>query len=140
MKVYKTVRGLQNFLKAQRKKRKKIGFVPTMGALHQGHLELVKNSKRENDITVVSIFVNPTQFDNKDDLKKYPRILDADANLLKTVDCDVLFAPSVTQVYPKDLKPTPPLNLKGLDQVMEGEFRDGHFDGVVQVVKRLLPS
>lgn len=138
MKIYKTVRGLQNHLNTLKKQGKSIGFIPTMGALHDGHLSLVRSAQKKCDITVVSIFVNPTQFDDKKDLDKYPRVLEDDAQKLKSINTTVLFAPQVNQVYPKDAKPFKAIDLKGLDLVLEGEFRPGHFDGVVQVVKRLL--
>lgn len=109
-----------------------------MGALHEGHLSLVKKSVEENDITVVSIFVNPTQFNEKTDLDKYPRNLKKDADLLKAVHVDYIFAPSVTQIYPRTMQKTPKLDISDLTQSMEGPNRPGHFDGVVQVVYRLL--
>ena len=114
-----------------------IGFVPTMGALHQGHLSLIKQAKKENQCVVCSIFVNPTQFNDKDDLKNYPRPLERDQQLLKKHNCDILFIPNVEEVYPGDLL-TPHVDLDGLDQKMEGKLRPGHFAGVVQVVHRLL--
>ena len=137
MKTYKTVKGLQSYLNKQRKAGKTIGFSPTMGALHAGHISLVKSSQSQNDINVVSIFVNPTQFDDKKDLDKYPRLLEEDSKLLRSVKLDVLFAPNLNEIYPKDYH-FDPIDLKGLDRVMEGKFREGHFDGVVEVVKRLL--
>lgn len=117
---------------------KKIGFVPTMGALHEGHLALVKRAVSENDICVVSIFVNPTQFNNKTDLEKYPRNLEADAALLQTVGCGLVFAPSDADIYTdKELKSVFEFDFGGLDKVMEGKFRPGHFNGVVQIVSKL---
>jgi pantoate--beta-alanine ligase len=114
-----------------------IGFVPTMGALHEGHLSLVKKAKSENDICVVSIFVNPIQFNNKEDLEKYPRNLEKDAQYLGTVlgKNDVIFAPSVEEMYPSE--PTEKYDFASLESVMEGKFRPGHFNGVAIVVKRL---
>ncbi|MCL4148399.1 UNVERIFIED_CONTAM: hypothetical protein GTU68_029247 [Idotea baltica] len=109
-----------------------------MGALHSGHIALMKRSIKENDITVCSIFVNPTQFNVKSDLDKYPRTLKADAEKLAKANVDYLFAPSVKEVYPSGTKKSVKVNLKGLDKLMEGEFRPGHFEGVVQVVHRLL--
>ncbi len=138
MKVYKTVKGLQAYLKPFRKKRKKIGFVPTLGALHEGHMSLIKLSKEKSDITVCSIFVNPTQFNETSDLEKYPRTYEADSALLIAEGCDVLFFPSAPQVYPKDIETEVKIDFGKLDKVMEGAFRPGHFDGVAQVVKRLL--
>lgn len=113
-----------------------VGFVPTMGSLHQGHLELVKTAKKKADIVIVSVFVNPTQFNNAKDLETYPRNLDADAELLKTVGCDVLFAPTEKEVYPTKPQKVE-IDLNGLDSVMEGAFRPGHFEGVLMVVNRL---
>lgn len=114
---------------------KKIGFVPTMGALHEGHLSLVKECKKNSDVTVVSIFVNPTQFNDSEDLKRYPRTLDKDVELLKTVDCDIIFAPSVEEIYPEP--DTRKFDFGYLETVMEGAKRPGHFNGVGQVVSRL---
>lgn len=117
---------------------KSIGFVPTMGALHEGHKALIKQSVAENDFTIVSIFVNPTQFNNADDLKKYPRNLDKDADLLQEIGCDVIFAPDANEMYEKEeMASTFNFDFGGLDQVMEGRFRPGHFNGVVQVVSKL---
>ena len=112
-----------------------IGFVPTMGALHQGHISLVKKSKKENDFTVVSIFVNPTQFNNQQDLKKYPRTEEKDAKLLKEAGVDVLFIPSVEEMYPQQTA-SQLFNFNGLENQMEGKFRPGHFDGVATIVKK----
>lgn len=116
----------------------RIGFVPTMGALHQGHLSLVMRSKRENEVTVVSIFVNPTQFNDSRDLEKYPRTLDADINLLSQVGCDIVFAPTVDEMYPeKDIRI---FNFGTLETVMEGKHRPGHFNGVAQIVSKLFDA
>jgi len=112
-----------------------IGFVPTMGALHEGHLSLVRQARRENEIVVTSVFVNPIQFNNSEDLEKYPRDLDHDLNMLKEVGCDIVFAPDVAEMYPE--KPTETYNFGALETVMEGAFRPGHFNGVAIVVKRL---
>ncbi len=112
-----------------------VGFVPTMGALHKGHLSLIRESKRENDITVCSIFVNPTQFNNPHDLKNYPRNFEQDLALLQKEQCDVVFHPSVEEMYPEP--PTETFDFGPLDKVMEGAFRPGHFNGVATVVKRL---
>lgn len=113
----------------------KVGFVPTMGALHRGHLSLLKRSMKENDFNIVSIFVNPTQFNNSDDLEKYPRTIEADLNLLKKAGCDAVFIPTVTEIYPKGQK-SEKFDFNGLEFQMEGKFRQGHFDGVGTVVKR----
>ena len=112
-----------------------IGFIPTMGALHQGHLSLVRLSRSENQITVVSVFVNPTQFNDPGDLKKYPRMPEQDSALLENEGVDFLYMPEVEDVYPdSELNK---FDLGGLDQVMEGKFRPGHFSGVADVVYRL---
>lgn len=121
-----------------RKKGNTIGFVPTMGALHTGHLSLVKKSIKENDLTIVSIFVNPTQFNNKIDLAKYPRTLEADLSLLMPLKVDIVFNPSVQEIYPLGDTEGLDIDLGGLDTYMEGAFRPGHFKGVAQVVRRLL--
>jgi len=124
-----------NFVKEQRKNGKTIGFVPTMGALHQGHLDLMNRAKKENDLLIVSIFVNPIQFNNSVDLEKYPRDLNADAKLLEDIGCDVLFAPSVIEMYPE--KATIEYDFGLLETVMEGASRPGHFNGVGIVVSKL---
>ena len=126
---------LQSAVKAFREKGKTIGFVPTMGALHQGHLSLVTKCLKDNDVCVVSIFVNPTQFNNKEDLEKYPRDVERDCRLLAGVGASVVFAPSVEEVYPET--DTRQFDFGQLDKVMEGKFRPGHFNGVAQVVSRL---
>lgn len=133
-----TVEDLQKKLDKERVKGKTIGFTPTMGALHDGHGELVRLSLERNDVSVVSIFVNPTQFNEKSDLDSYPRTLKADEKLLKKLGKVIIFAPSPSEVYPKGLKTKVKVDLGGLDEQMEGAFRPGHFEGVVQVVKRLL--
>ena len=135
MEIFKTISELQQSLKADRDKGLLIGFVPTMGALHKGHLSLVEQAAKENDRVVVSIFVNPTQFNDPNDLKNYPRNLDADAGLLSTVVCDYIFVPSVTEIYPDS--DTREFDFGTLETVMEGHFRPGHFNGVAQVVSKL---
>ena len=135
MQVLNTKNELINLLGQYRKEGKKIGFVPTMGALHSGHLSLVKESKKNSDLTVVSIFVNPTQFNDPEDLKRYPRTLEKDVELLKTVDCDLVFAPSVEEIYPEP--DTRKFDFGYLESMMEGAKRPGHFNGVGQVVSRL---
>lgn len=132
--VFKSVKSLQKRLHNERKNAS-IGFFPTMGALHHGHLELVKRALQENDIVVVSIFVNPTQFNNPDDLEKYPRMLEKDIELLNEVGEIIVFAPDVDTVYPSNFEKIN-IDLGKLGEVMEGEFRPGHFDGVMNVVKR----
>lgn len=138
MKTITSVDQLQKTLNSYRRANKKIAFIPTMGALHDGHLSLINQGNKKADITVCSIFVNPTQFNNKEDLKKYPRTLKADADLLRKHKCDILFAPGVNEIYPPGLKTKVDIPLNKLDQVMEGKFRPGHFAGMLQVVKRLL--
>lgn len=130
-----TIKDLKNLLQNFKTEGKKIGFVPTMGALHAGHLSLVDNSVKENDTTVVSIFVNPTQFNDKADLEKYPRTLDADCELLNKNKVDIVFAPSVEEIYPEP--DTRVFDFGNIDKVMEGAHRPGHFNGVAQVVSRL---
>jgi pantoate--beta-alanine ligase len=112
-----------------------IGFVPTMGALHEGHLSLVRRSKSQNNFTVVSVFVNPTQFNDRLDLKKYPRMPEKDLDMLRTTGCDVVFMPDEKEIYPEP--DTREFDFGGLDKVMEGKHRPGHFNGVAQVVTRL---
>ena len=135
MKLFEKIVDLQNELFEVRKEGKKIGLVPTMGALHQGHASLVKRSVKENDVTVVSVFLNPTQFNDKADLERYPRNLDADCKLLEECHADYVFAPSVKEMYP-----TPDnrqFDFPPVTSVTEGAKRPGHFNGVCQVVSRL---
>jgi len=113
-----------------------VGLVPTMGALHAGHMSLVRKAKSECDTVAVSVFVNPTQFNDKNDLANYPRTLEADCKKLQAEGCDIVFAPSVTEIYPEGWK-RPEYDLGGLDKVMEGVCRPGHFAGVTEVVGRL---
>lgn len=135
MKVVFTKVELKALLDVSRKEGKKIALVPTMGALHEGHASLVRRSVAENDITVVSVFVNPTQFNDKNDLQNYPRTLDADCKLLDTVGADIVFAPTVEEMYPEE--DTRVFSFAPLDTVMEGSFRPGHFNGVAQIVSKL---
>jgi pantoate--beta-alanine ligase len=116
---------------------KTIGFVPTMGALHEGHLTLIRRAKQENDVCVSSVFVNPTQFNNKEDLARYPRNLAMDAAMLESNGCDLLFAPAVAEMYPEGEKEMLNLEFGMLDKVMEGKFRPGHFNGVATIVHKL---
>ncbi len=129
---------LQQKLQLLKIEGKSIGFVPTLGALHEGHSNLIRKSKRQSDITVCSIFVNPTQFNDVKDLEKYPRTLDADSALLKGLKTDFLYIPDKNEIYPKGLDTKVHLDFGNLFTVMEGAHRPGHFEGVVQVVKRLL--
>lgn len=135
MTVIFTVAELRSVLSECRAAGKTIGLVPTMGALHTGHASLVKRSVDENEITVVSIFVNPTQFNDKNDLMNYPRSLEADCALLDAVGADIVFAPEVEEMYPEP--DTRVFSFAPLDEVMEGPFRPGHFNGVAQIVSKL---
>lgn len=135
MKVVNTIKELNELLEMYRGEGKAVGLVPTMGALHAGHLSLVKRAMAENDAVVVSIFVNPTQFNDKNDLKNYPRTLDADCVLLESVGATVAFAPSVEEMYPT--ADTREFSFGMLDKVMEGACRPGHFNGVAQIVSKL---
>lgn len=135
IKVFNKIVDLQNQLFEDRKKGKEIGFVPTMGALHEGHASLVRRSVKENGITVVSVFVNPTQFNDKNDLKNYPRTLEADCELLEKCGADYVLAPSVEEMYPEP--DTRQFEYPPVSTVMEGAHRPGHFNGVCQVVSRL---
>ena len=138
MLVFKKVADLQHWLDAERAAGKTVGFAPTMGALHEGHLSLVHAARAAGDIAVVSIFVNPTQFNDSKDLEKYPRMPEHDMALLLTAGCDALFMPAVEEVYPPGVDLNVRLDFRHLDQVMEGIFRPGHFIGMATVVKRLL--
>jgi len=137
-KTIQTVQDLQSLITSHKAQGKNIGFVPTMGALHAGHLTLLQQSIDANDITICSIYVNPTQFDNKEDLAKYPQVLDADVKLLESIGVDYCFAPSNPEIYPDGMDYAIEVNLDGIDEKLEGEHRPGHFAGVVQVVHRLL--
>ena len=138
MEVIKTNEELRKRIDQLKEEGKSIGFVPTLGALHMGHASLIKKCKRISDITICSIFVNPTQFNDPKDLDKYPRTLEADSEMLIDLETDILYLPDNSEVYPKDLEVKVELDFGNLFSVMEGEHRPGHFDGVVQVVKRLL--
>ena len=135
MKVFKKIVDLQNALFYERKQGKKIGLVPTMGALHEGHASLVRRSVSDNGVTVVSVFVNPTQFNDKNDLKNYPRDLDSDCRLLDECGADYVLAPDVDEMYPAP--DTRQFEYPPVSTVMEGAHRPGHFNGVCQVVSRL---
>lgn len=138
MKIISSIQELQADIKAVKAKGKTIGFVPTMGALHAGHKSLVARSISENDFNVVSIFVNPTQFNNLSDLEKYPRNIERDAEMLGAIGCDLIFAPQPEDIYTEDeLTGRFDFDFAGLDKVMEGKFRPGHFNGVVQIVSKL---
>ena len=120
------------------KKNQSIGFVPTMGALHNGHISLVKRCVEENDICVASVFVNPTQFNDKSDLERYPRTPEADCAMLQEAGCDVVFMPTVAEMYPEE--DTRQFNFGSLETVMEGKYRPGHFNGVAQIVSKLFDA
>ena len=138
MQIITTKAALQTAVQQCKKEGKTIGLVPTMGALHQGHASLVKCAVADNDICVVSVFVNPTQFNNKEDLAKYPRNIERDAELLSSIGAHYVFAPTPEEMYSaEEMNTTFAFDFAGLDKVMEGKMRPGHFNGVVQVVSRL---
>lgn len=135
MKIISHISDLQNQVQAIKSAGLSIGFVPTMGALHAGHMALIARAKKECDVVISSVFVNPTQFNNSEDLKLYPRTPDKDAELLESHGCDLAFFPNAAEMYPSGWV-RPFVDLNGIDRVMEGEFRPGHFEGVVEVVGR----
>lgn len=135
MLIFTKIKSLQQKIKSL-KNGATIGFVPTMGALHEGHLSLVEKAKKENDIVVVSIFVNPTQFDNADDLINYPKTIEKDLSLLKSFNCDIVFTPTPEEIYADDIQ-SQSFDFDGLEFQMEGKFRAGHFNGVGTIVERL---
>lgn len=135
MNIYKSIEDLQAFVEAERAKGLRIAFVPTMGALHAGHLSLVRRALSECDRCIVSVFVNPTQFNDPRDLETYPRTLEADSTLLASVGASALFAPEVSTIYPEE--DTRTFEVGAVAEVMEGRYRPGHFNGVMQVVSRL---
>lgn len=138
MQILTTKQALQSAVQACKIAGQTIGLVPTMGALHEGHATLVRRAVEENDICVVSVFVNPTQFNNKEDLAKYPRDINRDAELLRSIGAQYIFAPTPEEMYSaEEMNTTFAFDFAGLDQVMEGKMRPGHFNGVVQVVSRL---
>jgi pantoate--beta-alanine ligase len=137
---FKKINTLQTYLNQQRINGKKIGFVPTMGALHAGHLSLLEAARNACDLLVCSIFVNPTQFNDPKDYEKYPITLDTDIQLLASANTDILFLPAVTELYPEGTSSLEKYPLGFLEQILEGEFRPGHFQGVCQVMKRLLDA
>ncbi|WP_299666867.1 pantoate--beta-alanine ligase [uncultured Polaribacter sp.] len=136
MKIFNSKKDLKDCILEHKRNKKTIGFVPTMGALHRGHLSLIEKAKEKNDIVVISVFVNPTQFDNIEDLNKYPKTLENDIKLLESVATDVLFCPSVEEIYAENIV-SKNFNFDGLEHQMEGKFRKGHFDGVGTIVKTL---
>ncbi len=138
--VLKRIKDLQKYLKPLIKNGKQLGFVPTMGALHRGHLALIKESKSDCDLTICSIFVNPTQFNDKNDFDKYPITIDKDIEMLHDAGCDVLFLPTVKEMYPTGFGNAKAINFGFLAQTLEGEHRPGHFDGMAQIVEKLLKA
>lgn len=136
--ILKYVADVASQLKKIRFAKSSIGFVPTMGALHKGHISLLQKCKEKCDITICSIFINPTQFNNADDFKKYPVTLENDIYLLEKKGCDILFLPEVSEIYPEGSISKKHFDLGYLENILEGKFRPGHFQGVCQVVKRLL--
>ena len=130
MKIVNSIKELKSYLAEEKRNNKQIGFVPTMGALHDGHLSLVERCVKENDVCVVSVFVNPTQFNDKHDLETYPRTLDKDCTLLEPAGCDYVFAPSAEEMYPEP--DTRTFDFGTVSAVMEGARRPGHFNGVAQ--------
>ena len=136
MKVLKSKKTLIDYVERQREMGKKIGFAPTMGALHQGHLSLYKAAKKENDEVISSIFVNPTQFNNPDDFQKYPKTLEKDLELLEKAGVDAVYVPNVEEMYPDGLN-SKKYDFDGLENEMEGKYRPGHFDGVGTIVEEL---
>ncbi len=138
MKIFTRTAAIHAYLSSEKNAGKTVGFVPTMGALHQGHISLIRASRKENDITVCSLFVNPSQFNDAEDLQKYPRNHDVDLAMLTEENCEVAFLPTVLEVYPPGLETAVNVDLEGLDRRLEGKFRPGHFDGMMEVVHRLL--
>ncbi len=136
MKILKTRKEVNNTLRNKLLNNASLGFVPTMGALHSGHLTLIKQAIDENDLSICSIFVNPTQFNNKQDLEKYPRTIEKDIQLLESINCDYLFLPTVEEMYPQG-EENIQFDFGNLEKVMEGKDRPGHFQGVGIIVKKL---
>jgi pantoate--beta-alanine ligase len=136
--LFKNSNQLTQYLEAQRSKGFKTGFCPTMGALHPGHLSLIESSKKENDITIASIFVNPAQFNDPKDFDKYPITIERDIDMLEEAGCDILFMPPVNEIYPQGFKKSNQYKLGVLETTLEGEYRPGHYQGVCMVMERLL--
>lgn len=136
--IFKKAKDLIKYLQKQKTIKGPIGFVPTMGALHEGHLSLIEESKKKAGTTIVSVFVNPTQFNNKEDLEKYPRSVSKDVLLLEEKSCDILFLPDEKEIYPDEQSKRKHFDLGYLENILEGKFRPGHFQGVCLVVERLL--
>jgi len=137
MKLTSSIDAIREYLSKERVRVKSVGFVPTMGALHEGHMSLIERSVNNNDVTVCSIFVNPIQFNNKADLEKYPRTPDQDLRLLEKTGCDAVFTPGTEEIYPMGETGNIDFDFGYLDRILEGKFRPGHFKGVATVVKKL---
>jgi pantoate--beta-alanine ligase len=137
MEIFSAIRAIRKYLSKERKNGKSIGFVPTMGALHEGHISLIRRSIGENDLTVCSIFVNPIQFNNKKDLNNYPRTIANDVEMLEKTGCNIVFIPGEEEIYPNGETVSVGINLGYLDKILEGKFRPGHFRGVAIIVKKL---
>jgi pantoate--beta-alanine ligase len=138
MQIINTIKEINDQVVTLKREGKKIGFAPTMGALHAGHVSLIRMSRKENDVTVCSIFVNPTQFNDPKDFDKYPITLESDMQQLVKAKCDILFLPTVSEMYPKGFKDTDKIDFGFLGSTLEGSFRPGHFDGMAQIVSKLL--
>ena len=136
--IYKTITGIQQHLQKKKTEGRSIGFIPTMGALHPGHLSLIQACANSYNVTVCSIFVNPLQFNDPKDFEKYPSTIEADILLLEKNNCDILFLPDTTEIYPEGLNNEIQYNLGAIETVLEGKYRPGHFQGVCRVVHRLL--
>lgn len=136
--VFNNIFDIREFIKKSRDKSGSIGFIPTMGALHKGHMSLISEARNNKDIVIVSIFINPTQFNDNEDFIKYPVTTNEDISLLEQAGCHVLFLPSVNEVYPNGTVDTYNYDFDGIDSILEGKFRPGHFRGVSQIVTRLL--
>lgn len=136
--IFKKAADLRHYLAEQKKRKRSIGFAPTMGALHQGHISLLEASKKDNDITISSIFINPAQFNDPTDFEKYPVTIEKDIYMLEKAGCDILFLPSVREIYPDGFTDHKQYDLGQLETLLEGKFRPGHFQGVCMVVERLL--
>lgn len=140
MQVFHKVEDIQHYIQDIKKNSKIIGFVPTMGALHEGHLSLILRSKMECDITVASIFVNPTQFNNQNDYDKYPRMQEVDSHMLENSGCDILFLPDIEEMYQNSIIEVLPFDIGYLDTILEGAKRPGHYQGVATIVEKLFLS
>lgn len=138
--IFQKVSEIQNFVLQKKKQGYRIGFIPTMGALHEGHLSLISRSKAENGLTVASIFINPTQFNDKKDFEKYPRMVELDVQKLESVECDILFLPSVEEMYENKLLDSELIDIGYLDSILEGDKRPGHYKGVITIVEKLFKA